>query len=119
MKKSKSKNAQAGFWKPEKIGEKLEGNFICFSQSEKGVVLNLTSGAIGINSKPLKDKFKKIYSMLTKKDVIKIVFIGFGKHKILGNYPRLFEVQVNGEKIENDFIPIEMTPKELENFFEA
>lgn len=103
------------FFKPKKVGDRLEGNFVQFEATQFGIAMRLTKGLVAVNKILLRLLKATDYKKFNEKTKVKVVFIGLGKGK-KGKPSHLYELHVNGKKIDAPFSE-PLDEKKLDKFF--
>lgn len=100
----KKQNTNSPFWKPAKVGDKLEGKFVEFQETSTGSgAMKLSTGLVGLST-VLKSLLRPVARKMKAGDPVRIVFTGTTKGQ-RGKPARLFDVWVKGKKLEGMFAP--------------
>lgn len=113
--------AQGAFWKPAKIGDKIEGTFSHFEAGmadNPNPVLVFTSGKkLGL-SYDLRDKISSVWSRLKAgKSKLSVTFTGTVPVKKRKTEMKLFAVRLDGKELVSSSGFVHLKPSELKDYF--
>lgn len=121
--KTKSKPDQStsvSFVALKKVGDTAEGTFNGYLATIYGLAARLKQGkkevAVGLQNKGLQGIFKANLDAIQNGVKIKVVFTGLGKKKVKGNYPKKFDVFINGTQVFGGGFQ-NATDKQIKTFF--
>lgn len=116
--KKQNINNESSFFKFEKIGTSVEGNFKGFKTSKFGLVMQVSNYYVDLSKASLKQLIKDNLHLLTVGKKVRIDFTATKKIKGQTNPVKIFRIFVNNEELHSSFVLKDAMKKDISGFFE-